>query len=439
MRRLKMALAGALVALTVTGTTAHAQDALFTMLSAAPTSATPVATGADVIANRFARLSATSLAATLAPPVADTAPSAERLAKAKALPLTVSVTVAPGLTATFRRLHVDAPDEGGFEWHGTLVSGARFGSAVLLLNNGRVLGQVQIGGRTFRITPLTGELHRISEHAPGKLPGDIVVPAPGNRSEAAAPDTEATPPASIDVLMVYTKRSRDAAVLAGTSVADESRLAISLANSAYIASGARVRVRLRAMRYAGATYDELARPSYNQLLDDLSTGAMFAGIRTARTTVGADLVSLMHERTEFCGVAWLVENPSAATKSLGFSVFTRTCISNLSFAHELGHNIGLRHDRFVDSSAGLGYNFGHVNLTARVRSVMAYNNHCTFSGFNCTRVNMFSTPTRLYNGVTTLGSAANNNTRTLNRNAAAIAAYLTPAADAPAPTAALAD
>jgi hypothetical protein len=92
-----------------------------------------------------------------------------------------------------------------------------------------------------------------------------------------------------------------------------------------------------------------------------------------------------------CGLGKFTEQPSSGTSSIAFSAVNFSCVSNYSVHHEIGHNMGLRHDRYVDSSPGLGYNFGYTNNTVgcKIRSVMAYNNACTGSG--CIRINYFST------------------------------------------------
>ncbi|MGG2334348.1 M12 family metallo-peptidase, partial [Salmonella enterica] len=79
----------------------------------------------------------------------------------------------------------------------------------------------------------------------------------------------------------------------------------------------------------------------------------------------------------YCGLAWLT--PGAAS---AYSSIVRSCaISNLSFPHEIGHNLGARHDRYVDpSSSTTAYNFGYVDTAARVRTIMAYNNACSDAG-----------------------------------------------------------
>jgi len=90
----------------------------------------------------------------------------------------------------------------------------------------------------------------------------------------------------------------------------------------------------------------------------------------------------------------LTDHPSAATKAFAYHVTNWLCVSNLSLHHEMGHNMGLRHDRYVDPTPGVGYNHGYVNRTAgcHIRSVMAYNNDCADHGSYCTPRELFQHP-----------------------------------------------
>lgn len=70
-----------------------------------------------------------------------------------------------------------------------------------------------------------------------------------------------------------------------------------------------------------------------------------------------------------------------------------------SFAHEMGHNMGARHDWFVDdASLFYTYNHGYVNSIDRWRTIMAYIDECSSQGFGCTRVQYWSNPGVLLGG-----------------------------------------
>ena len=80
----------------------------------------------------------------------------------------------------------------------------------------------------------------------------------------------------------------------------------------------------------------------------------------------------------------------------------------MTFAHELGHNMGVRHDRYASVVPRTGFRYGYVNqrafepgapVSARWRTIMSYNRQCAHvGGFNCTRIPYFSNPDKTYNG-----------------------------------------
>ena len=58
-------------------------------------------------------------------------------------------------------------------------------------------------------------------------------------------------------------------------------------------------------------------------------------VHSMRDSCGADLVALIIEHNQYCGIAYL--GPSIA---LGFSVTARGCATGYySFGHEIGHNL----------------------------------------------------------------------------------------------------
>ena len=99
--------------------------------------------------------------------------------------------------------------------------------------------------------------------------------------------------------------------------------------------------------------------------------------------------------------------------------------SDLTYAHELGHNMGCAHDR---DNAGVNgryaYSYGYQAPSAAFRTVMAYATGC---GSPCTRVTHFSNPNVTYGGAATgvaQGSPdAADNAATINFTRTEMAAF----------------
>jgi Metallo-peptidase family M12B Reprolysin-like len=174
-----------------------------------------------------------------------------------------------------------------------------------------------------------------------------------------------------------------------------------------------------------STYNERTSTDYAQPLYDLTsgTGYNFPAIREQRNSLAADFVTMYADRSEYCGIAWIGPSPNYA-----FSAINPACNGSATLAHELGHNMGLRHDRYVEAAASADvYNYGYVSTQAKVRDIMSYNNQCAALGISCQRVTYFSSPQITYNGYPlgipkgTAGAA--DATRKLGENAAAVAAF----------------
>jgi peptidyl-Asp metalloendopeptidase len=139
------------------------------------------------------------------------------------------------------------------------------------------------------------------------------------------------------------------------------------ANTAYQNSG--INQRLRLVR----TYETTNYNSTGDFDTDLerlknTNDGFIDEIHGMRDSAGADVVSLWTETTSSCGIAYILANASTA-----FNVVAQGCANgNLSFVHELGHNMGARHDWFVVTTVdNPTYNHGYVNTAGRWRTVMA--------------------------------------------------------------------
>jgi hypothetical protein len=104
--------------------------------------------------------------------------------------------------------------------------------------------------------------------------------------------------------------------------------------------------------------------------------------------------------------------------------------------------MGLRHDWYIDSqTTPCSHHHGYVNRTAiangtsstttqRWRTIMAYNNECSDSGFSCSRVNRWSNPDLNYNGDTMGADLSDSNPAheayAFSRFACVVAAFRSP-------------
>jgi hypothetical protein len=69
------------------------------------------------------------------------------------------------------------------------------------------------------------------------------------------------------------------------------------------------------------------------------------------------------------------------------------------FAHELGHNMGSRHDWYMDSGTTPdSIAHGYVDWINGFRTIMSYNNRCTAIGISCERIPRFSNPAVRHGG-----------------------------------------
>ena len=198
----------------------------------------------------------------------------------------------------------------------------------------------------------------------------------------------------IDVAVVYTPAAREAA---GGIDAIEAEIDLMVAetNQAYETSGVNHRVTLvdrseAAYAETGDSVLDLGR------LRDPSDGHLDE-VHALRDRAGADLVHLIvgEAEADVCGRAY---RPGP------FGLTGQGC-GGRSFAHELGHNMGLRHDRYQvhenEGSLRAHPAYGYVNQqtfesgappSSRWFTIMGYPTQCDDAGLSCGRLLAFSSP-----------------------------------------------
>ena len=204
---------------------------------------------------------------------------------------------------------------------------------------------------------------------------------------------EEDPNVTVDVAVVYTPAAREEA---GGTAAIEAVIDLMVAetNEAYQASGLRHRLALVAR--SEVQYVEVGDGRDYRRFSDPSDGYMDE-VHAMRDRTGADLVHMIfkYEDHPFGGIAG---RPGA------FGLTCQRC-GGRTFAHELGHNMGLRHDRYQAHNNQGGARshpaFGYVNPagvaagaapSGRWRTVMAYNAQCTDVHALCSWLLRFSNP-----------------------------------------------
>jgi hypothetical protein len=145
---------------------------------------------------------------------------------------------------------------------------------------------------------------------------------------------------------------------------------------------------------------------------DLSTFRNDPAVTLLRDMHFADLCGLWVGSGTYagaCGIGYLNTNPTDYNDMAAFTVTDFNCgMTNLTYAHECGHNMGLRHDYYVDASTSpCDHHHGYTNqvvipaglpVAGRWRTIMAYNNECADNGFNCTRLPRWANPSLNYLG-----------------------------------------
>ena len=340
----------------------------------------------------------------------------------------IRIALPDGRVVTARREHIERrPQAGATTWRGGFTDSP--GDALTVSSvRGTVTAMLTYQGETYEIQPRGGSslLFAVDQArlpSPGplrpvRLPQDESTLAEVGAVTAAA---VADAPVLHDLLVLTTDaaRARYGAGLDGMIVN-----AVSSANAAYVAGDVEITLRLAGIR--STTVTEGA--SMDDALDAVSADP---GARQLRDQLGADVVVLVSDNTDYCGIAYLMTTASSAFAPYAYGVVSARCLSAATLAHEVGHLQGLSHDRETaggDLRSSRPYAFGYrICRTdgSGVRDIMSYS--CT-SG-TALRVNEFSNPNRIINGYV-FGVAyeldpanAADAARALNDNAAVVAAF----------------
>ena len=300
--------------------------------------------------------------------------------------------------------HTAPTSSGGYSLSGRIGKGA--GTMTWIANGELVMGTIWTPDAVYDVLPLVGGIHAIRKVDRSMalplgepLKADIDTAIDSTVAEARKDDGSI-----VDVLVLWTPAVSEAAGGEGR-IRSAIDFYMATANNVLRDSGTTLQVRL-----VGATpvdYMEALGRSGTDLkrLRDPTDGFM-DDIHARRNELGADLVSLITDNTDVGGIAYVMQNLRLGFASHAFSVATYSNIlyfTAMAFVHELGHNMGLAHDRFVSPQGGiLPFSHGYVNALAFEsgavkgacwHTIMAYADRCKKAGFGRrVKVPYFSTP-----------------------------------------------
>ncbi|MEU3055808.1 M12 family metallo-peptidase [Streptomyces griseus] len=159
------------------------------------------------------------------------------------------------------------------------------------------------------------------------------------------------------------------------------------------------------------------------------TAGLGRQVHEQRARYGADLVTLVVDRPQRGGgTADYTPALDASTDEFAYAVVDVDGIDLDSASHEIGHNLGLAHDRTTlagkaDGSMSVSrnrpYNTGWITEDGKRYTIMAYRSAC---GDRCRRIGRFSSATQTWKGHR-LGDADNDGVRVLRETMPIVAGY----------------
>lgn len=319
---------------------------------------------------------------------------------------------------TLKREGSSFRDDGSITWEGEVEeTGER--AVLMLWGNALLTGYFAYKGTIFAVESLGGGVEAFKELGrEGQLPdhptpsdrpqGDAIAPTLGGTTPHPEPRDPSVPSfkdterkaleaktITIDIMLLYTP---SVAKHYTREPEDLLALAVDETNRIFRNSGLG-NVRLRLVHTQLIDYAANKGDQFNDLYAMVDGVGPFKDVKKLRNEKHADIVGLIIDNPTGCGLSTRIGPDSDDA----FFVVHHACATiTMSIAHEIGHILGVRHDRLVDgTNTPFAYGHGYVD-GSKWRDVMSYNQACG----GCPRIPYFSNPRITYKGEPTGAAAA---------------------------------
>ncbi|MEI7866662.1 MAG: M12 family metallo-peptidase [Candidatus Methylumidiphilus sp.] len=310
----------------------------------------------------------------------------------------------------FNKSATDVRSPTDLTWIGTATNDPS--KATLVVHDGNITGTIRDASGLYRIEPVGNGVHAVikvneSRFPPDHPPSFKTIEKSSQALPSSLLDTKTDACPGIDVLVAYTPAAR----IAVFDIASTIQLAVAEANQSYVNSG--INIKLNLVDTMEVAYTEVGI-SYDTILADFTANT---AVKNRRDSSGADMAAMIINQADYCGMADAI----MADATNAYAVVHYDCATGYySFAHELGHLQGARHDPANDPTSkpfAYGHGFQHT-ASPSWRTIMAYN-----CAGNCSRIQYWSNPNVTYNTFPMGTADLNDNARVLNGTACTVAGF----------------
>ena len=301
----------------------------------------------------------------------------------------------------------------GYVWNGIVTEG--YGTATIVVEGNMATGTISRDDEVYRISPIGEGVHAVSQIDPRMFPVEHPPMQESGAIEDVQVEVEETQQAdtrakTIDIIVAYTP----SAASASGNMSGLIKLAVNESNQSYRNSG--IDLNLRLVHSYRTNYRESGNFSTDLARFRNKNDGQMDEVHGKREQYKADICILIVNNSQYCGLASTIY----ASAQTAFAAVHYDCATGYySFAHEIGHLQGARHNPEMDSSnTPYAYGHGYQDPGRRWRTIMAYN--CPGG---CTRINSWSNPAKKNGGKNMGTSSRHNNARALNTSAGRMSSF----------------